>query len=472
MLEKKNRSSKDECCSSFAVGSLCGTVAGPWGHQRTANSEQGPKASPMNEAFQPTRYNHPIPHMHGRWSGSLRMGWLASFLLATAIFPASLSASALGDAARQLAHKIAVAAGPGAVSLEITNRSSLDDKSVREVRSSLETQLRTEGVRTAKPEEAMGSVEVTLSESLREYVWAAEIAIGSDERRVALVSLPRAQLGASTASTMPLILRKSFLFTQEQPILDAALVEMPGGPRLLVLDAGKVSAYHQQGGRWEQDSPLAIAHSRIFPRDLRGRLLLRRDHLFDALLPGTLCRSSAAGALTLTCNDSDDPWPLTADEGTVRAFFAPARNFFTGGLSPGIGKVSNVPSFYSAAPLPRAGYMLWILSAVDGSLHMVDGMNDQVIRGAKWGSDLAAVRSSCGTGTQLLVSENADPAQDSLRAYEIPDRDPVAASSPVEFDGTIVALWPEAGGNGAIAIVKREDTDWYEAYRISVACGS
>jgi hypothetical protein len=426
----------------------------------------------MTESSQPTRYNQPIPHMHGRWSGSLRMGWLASFIFVSAVLPAFASASVLGDAARQLAHKIASATGPGAVSLDITNRSSLDDKSVREVRSALEAQLRSEGVRTAKADESMGSVQVTLSESLREYVWSAEIVIGADERKVVLVSAPRAQSGAAPASAMPLVVRKSFLFAQDQPILDAALLDMSGGPRLLVLDASQVGVYRQQGGRWELESFLAIAHSRIFPRDLRGRLLLRRDHLFDVHLPGTICRSSVTAPLTLACNDSDDPWPLTADDGSVRAFFAPARNFFTGAFSPSIGKVSNGPSFYTAAALPRSGYALWMLAAVDGSIHMLDGVTDQVIRGAKWGSDLAAVHSSCGAGTQLLVSESGDPTQDSLRAFEIPDRDPVAASSPVEFDGPIVTLWPEGSGNGAVAIVKREDTGWYEAYRIFIACGS
>ena len=34
----------------------------------------------------------------------------------------------------------------------------------------------------------------------------------------------------------------------------------------------------------------------------------------------------------------DDPWPLTPDDGSVRAFYAASRNFFTGALSPGIGK--------------------------------------------------------------------------------------------------------------------------------------
>jgi len=401
----------------------------------------------------------------------------------------------LEDTARQLAHKIATATGPGVFALEVTNRSSLDDKSVREVRIALEAQLHVEGVRTTKAEQAMGTVDVVLSESLREYVWTAEIVIGSDEKKVAIVSLPRSPTGTPFTAAMPIVLKTTLLFAQEPRMLDVALVEMPGGSRLIVLDDGWVAIYRHQGanptGRWELEASLPIAHSRTFPRDLRGRLLLRRDRLFDVYLPATFCRSSAVAPLTLVCNDTDDltyndPWPLTTDDGGARAFFASARNFFTGALSPSIGKILNVPSFYSAAALPRSSYTLWAFVAVDGSLHLVDGMTDQAIRGAKWGSDLAAIHSSCGTGTQLLVSENENlgygesgrgdservsPERDGLRAFEIPDRDPVAASAAVEFDGRIVALW-ESSGNSATVIVRRKDAGGYEAYRVSVSCGN
>ncbi len=436
-----------------------------------------------------TRYNQRIPHMEAREStrtpSGLRLAWLTSFLLATVFLPSSLCASGLGDTARQLAHKIAAAAGPGAFALGVTNRSSLDDKSVNELRSALEAELHVEGVQATKTEQAMGTIEVVLSESLREYVWTAEIVIGSDEKKVAMVSLPRSPTGTPFAAAMPIVVKATLLFAQEQPMLDVSLVEMPGGSRLIVLDDGKVAIYRHQGanpagptpaGRWEFETSSPIAHSRTFPRDVRGRLFLLRDHLFDAYLPGTFCRSNSSAPL-LICNDTDDPWPLTSDDASVRAFFAASRNFFTGALSPGIGKVSNVPSFYSAAALPRSSYTLWVLAAVDGSLHLVDGMTDQVIRGAKWGSDLAAVHSTCGTGTQLLASEvenlgHGDRERDGLRAFEIPDRDPVAASSAVEFDGRIVALWPESSGNGATAIVRRKDTGWYEAYRVSISCGN
>ncbi len=454
----------------------------------------------MNKTPSITRYNQRIQSMRVRTSSSLRQGWLISFLLAIVFIPSTVCASPLEDTARQLAHKIATATGPGVFAFAIANRSSLDDKSADVVRSTLEAELQIAGIHAAKAEQTMGSIEVVLSENLREYVWTAEITIGSDEKKVVLISLPQPQTGTLFAAAFPVVLRSTLLFTQEQPLLDAAIVETPEGPRLLALDDGMVAIYrhHDQAanpaGPWEFETQLPIAHARAFPRDLRGRLLLRHDHLFDVYLPGTFCRSNSTAVvpLTLACNNSnsltsndptygaltydaltyDDPWPLTSEDGSVRAFFAASRNFFTGALSPAIGTVSNVPAFYSAAALPRSGNTLWAITAVDGSLHLVDGMTDQTIGGVKWGSDLAAVHSSCGMGTQLLVSESGDLEHDSVRAFEIPDRDPVAVSSAAEFDGQITALWPESGGTGALAIVQRKDTGWYEAYRLSITCGN
>ncbi len=445
----------------------------------------------MSKSPSTTRYNQPIPHMRARTSSSLRLAWLTLLLLAVLHSPSFLCASPLSDTARQLANKIAAASGSGTFVLEITNRSSLDEQSVREVRTALVDELQIEGVHAAKADQSAGTIAVVLSESLREYVWTAVITVGSDEQKVALVSLPRPPAETSFAATPPLVLKTMLLLAQEQPMLDAALIDMSrgdmsGSPRLLVLEPAAVVIYRHQAAnpaaRWELEASLPIVHSRIFPRDLRGRLLIRRDRLFDLYLPGTVCRSTTNSPLALACADSDDPWPLTADDNSVRAFYAASRNFFTGVLSPGIGKISNVPSFYSAAALPRSNYALWAFAGVDGSLHLVDGMTDQLIRSSRPGSELAALHSSCGSGTQLLISEdddsenrdsqNGDAGRDGLRAFEILDRDPVPASSAAEFDGRITALWPESGGDAAIAIVRRKDTGWYEAFRISVSCGN
>jgi len=415
--------------------------------------------------------------MPARTTSGLRLGWL-TFWLAFCLFPSPLSASNVADTARQLAQKIAANAGPGLFAFELTNHSALDEKSVREVRSALEAELHREGVQTANSDQSIGSITVVLSESLREYVWTAEIVIGSDEKKISMVSLPRPPTAITFAGAPLIVLKATLLFAQERPMLDAATIEMPGGSRLLVLDNGTVTVYHRQGsasaGRWELEESLPIAQSRIFPRDLRGRLLLRRDHLFDIYLPGVLCRSvsNAGAALTIACNGSDDPWPLTSEDGGLRAFFAPARNFFTGALSPAVGKIANVPSFYSAAAIPRANYTIWAFAAVDGSLHLVDGMTDQLVRDGKWGSDLAALHSGCGTGTQLLLSANGAPDRDSVAAFEIPDRDPISTGSAVDFDGRLTALWPESSGTSAIAVVKRKDAELYEAYRLSISCSN
>jgi hypothetical protein len=482
----------------------------------------------------PSRYNHPIRKMRARMrrrcrleSGiSLRLisfqaiPFLPSLLFIaffTALFSANASASNLGDTARQLADRVAAVTGPGSIALDVTNRSSLDEKSVREVLGALQGELRAQGVRVVSADQAMGAVNVVLSESLRELVWTAEIVIGTDSPHVVLASLARSS-GSALSAALPITLKKTLLFSQAERILDAALVDNGGegsggatsgvalsaSARLLVLDGTRVAAYRQQGGRWELEASLPIMVARAFPRDLRGRLLLRRDHLFDVYLPGTFCRSNAAMPLALTCAPSDDPWPLTAEPPTsrpltsvplaggtitpgvdgsnVRAFFASSRNFFTGALSPGIGKISNAPAFYSAAALPRPGYTLWAVAAVDGSAHVIDGVTDQAIRGARWGSDLAAARSSCGAGTQLLISgegeseapraSDRDTSRDNLRAFEIADREPVAVSPPLEFEGAITALWPDAGGTSALAVVKREDTGWYEASRITISCAN
>lgn len=435
--------------------------------------------------FHPSRprYNQLILDMRA----CLRRGWrlelrtslrLFSLLIALCSSSPFLFASNLSDAARQLAGKIAAITGPGSVALEVANRSSLDEKSVHEVRTALQGQLRALGVRVAGSEQAMGSVNVVLSESLREFVWAAEITVGNDATRVALISLPRAAVGSAFSAAPPIMLKAAPLLAQDERILDVSVIDSPAGAgsaRLLALEESRVAVYRQESGHWQMDASLPISAARAFPRDLRGRIMLRRDHLFDVYLPGTLCRSSAAMPLTLACSPSDDPWPLSAeDTGAVRAFYAPTRNFFTGVLSPGIGKVSNVPAFYSATSIPRQGYALWAVVAVDGSAHVIDGVTDQALRGLHWGSDLAAVRSGCGTGAQVLVSGESDSAKDrdTVRAYEIPDREPVAVSAALEFDGTITALWADASGTSALVVVKREDTGRYEASRITVACGN
>jgi hypothetical protein len=468
---------------------------------------------PKAESREPIcpRYNHRIRQMFARASSGLRMSFphslflllfrAASLLFSLLIFSSLLFASTFTDTARQFADRISTIAGPGAIALDVMNRSSLDEKSAGEIRTALEGQLHDRGVRTVSADQSMGTVSVVLSESLREYVWTAEISIGTDQPRLALISFPRPPSSVFVGPSLPIKLEKTLLFSQSQPILDAVVIDVGEGlsrdardsasARLLVLGADHVGIYHQVPGLrgdpggidlpktavWQLESSLPIPHIRTFPRDLRGRLILRRDRVFDVYLPGVFCRSSTFAPLRLDCNSSDDPWPLTADEtgpNAIRAFYAPARNFFTGALSPGIGRISNAPAFYSAAGIPRGDYTLWVITAVDGSLHLIDGVTDQLLRNANVGSEIAYVTLNCVRHGQILITDAGEPNhnrdRDTLRAIEIPDRDPVVVSPALEFNGSITALWSGWSRFDAVAVTHREDTGQYEAYRISTTC--
>jgi len=391
-----------------------------------------------------------------------------------------------------LAQKIVAVTGPGAVTLTLDNRSSLGRRDNEVIGNGLRVALEAVGLRFVKPEQAAASIAITLSENPRSYVWVAQIRQAAGEAAVVMVSAPRAEGPAAPRDSVPLSLRKIPLWTQEEPILDVAVLEENVAPtRIAVLDAERVSLYRWEGGKWQQEQTLALTHSRPWPRDLRGRLIAAKDHLFDIYLPGVLCRSSTNVPLSLSCRESDDPWPLVvgswsgpplpnfrsfspsattpASIAQISAFFAPTRNFFTGALAPGVGKFTTLAKFYSAAPLPRDKYALWLFASTDGQVHMVDGFTELTAK-LGWGADLASVRTSCGAGWQVLATSSADQAEDSIRAYEFPDRDPVPVSASVDFAGKVTALWTEAKGDTAVAIARNRETGNYESFRLAVAC--
>jgi hypothetical protein len=70
-----------------------------------------------------------------------------------------------------------------------------------------------------------------------------------------------------------------------------------------------------------------------------------------------------------------------------------------------------------------------------------------------------------------LVTGNGDGAGETVRAFEIADREPAAVSQPAEFTGPITALWADSDGTGAIAVSQNSETEKYETYRLSITCG-
>jgi len=388
---------------------------------------------------------------------------------------------------QQFAHKIAAVAGPGAMAVTIENRSSLEHREVEIISNGLRGALESVGISFANSDSSVASISISLSENPSTYVWVAEIRQGTAEPSVVLVSMARPEGAPVTRDSVPLALKKTLLWSQKDRILDVLVLENnPSPSHLAVLSGETLSLYRTQDGKWKAEASLRIAHNRPWPRDLRGRLVPGTDHLLDAYLPGVICRTSPAAPITLDCRDSDDPWPLApaawsaastfastpasqVHVAAVSGFFAANRNFFTGVLAPAIGKFSAAPKFYSAAPIPRDRYSVWLFAGVDGQLHLVDGISDQTAPW-NWGSDIASVHSGCGSGWQVLATNAGDQGTDAVRAYEFPDRDPVAVSSGIDFTGEITALWTESKGDTAIAIAKNPGNDDYEAFRVAVAC--
>jgi hypothetical protein len=370
----------------------------------------------------------------------------------------------------QLAAKIAAVTGPGAMAVEVVNRSSLRRTDVDEIRRGLLIQLAALGVRFVNSEQAAATVQVFLSQDLRDYVWVAEIHQGTNEPAIVMVSLPRPETQTAGHEEPAMTIHKTLLWSQADRILDVGILE--GQPaHMVVLDSNGVTVYKQQDGRWQAEQGFPVAHSRAWPRDLRGKLVLRKDHLFDAYLPGIFCRSTGTGSLTINCYDSDDPWPLGTDQFRLNGFFTPARNYFTGALAPGVGKQTTTAPFYSAAALPREKYSLWIFATLDGQVHLLDGITDQTAGKLGWGSDIATVHSVCGLGWQIMATASGDTGSDTVRAFEVLDRDPIAMSPPAEFDGAITAMWAESSGNSALAVSRNSETGRYEAFRLTIACG-
>ena len=365
-----------------------------------------------------------------------------------------------------LAHKIAAATGPGAVFLDFANRSSLSQKESDEIRRGLFLELALLGIHAVPGEQSVATVRITLSENLREYVCIAEIHQGNNQPSVVMVSLPRTSAPLHTQPAKSVSLQKTLLWTDRARILD---VVSPNAQVMLALEPERAVLLTFQNSRWQEVQSLAISHNRPWPRDMRGRLILRKDHLFDAYLPGVFCQSTTTSPLTLTCRDNDDPWPVAADQFQQRAFFASTRNFFTGAMSPAQPKQNLASPFFTAAPLPRDQYTLWIFSGVDGQIHMLDSVTDQTAR-LNWGSDIASIHSGCALGWQILATSRATGTGDSITAFEVADREPLAVSQSIDFAGDLTALWSSADGAGVTAISHNFHTGDYEAYRILVTC--
>lgn len=319
--------------------------------------------------------------------------------------------------ARELARKIAA---PEMV-LSQRNLSSLEAKDFAEARRALEAELRARGAKLV--EKAPVEARVSLAESLREYVWTAEIRRG-EEVETAIVTM---KVPAAKAPAPGVVVDRKLLWEQEQPMLDTAMI----GGQLAVLEPDRIVLALQ--------GTSGALPARAAGRDPRGRLVAEGDTLVAYLFEG-VCRAKPGG----NCLPSAEPWLLEGGSP------APGRNYFT---------LGNAPAFYTSAVAEDRGRPVRLYAGVDGRTRLASGES-----WTGWGSDIAGVETACGR--LALATRPTEP--EAIQAYRIVEGQPVAAGDPVEFAGPVTALW--STGASATAVARNSRTGRYAAFSLTVTC--
>jgi hypothetical protein len=395
----------------------------------------------------------------------IRTNRVFSLFVALLWAAAAYAANSWDAPSSEMAREIAAITGPGRISLKINNRSSISTDEIPAIRKALDKELHAAGV-VVQAKNASSDVRLTLSQNAQGYLWVAEVQEGS-EVKVAMVLLPAAA-NTSPGTTAQISIHSSLLYTQADPILDAVVLGAGSEQRLIVLEPAHLKTYTLSGSTWQFAQTFDIPHEAPLPRDLRGLVAPAKDHLFDAYLPGSVCTGTTTGEakfIAVSCSNSDDPWPVAPQ----KAFYNASRNYFAGVLVPGFG--AKLPPFYSAAQLERALGTTTLFADISGQVHLFERGSHKMVVGARdWGSDIAGMRSDCGSGAQVLASAAGSGVSDTLRVYEVSGLEAVPASAPLSFEGEITALWASADGTAARVVVRNPQGSRYEAYSVSVAC--
>jgi hypothetical protein len=363
-----------------------------------------------------------------------------------------------------LAQRIVSKAGPGtAVTLTIKNLSALSAADVNAVRTQIESELRSRGLRVVDAEQSVADLRITLSENTEGYLWVAEIRQGNSVDTVFTTVARSDSVAARPAGAMTL--QRRLLWTQDEPMLDVALVGTQMLPGAIILTPRKVAYYRIQNGTWQEADAAEITHTRPLPRDVRGMIVGAGNSPFEVVLPGVRCTISGSNPYRATCADTDDPWPMYEGQPRLDAFFSPTRNFFTGAISRS-GDSVTVPAFYSAAMF---GNSEWLFTGTDGRVQYSSFVNTLPVPVTNWGSDIASIRSKCSPDAVVLATRNGDYTQtDAVQGFQVIARDPVAVTAALDFAGPVTVL--RASGDVATAVSHNLKTGKYEAYLLTLAC--
>jgi hypothetical protein len=330
--------------------------------------------------------------------------------------PMTARSDRLEDSARELARKIAVALpAQDGLSIEVRNISSLAPDEVTVVEQTLKGELQNQSVRAPLNGTDAVNVRITLSESIKGFLWAAEISHG-DAPQVFLLAVPRSSENRIVSSAMPMTLRSEKFWEGSQSILDATIANASNGESLLLLLTGDGLLVGKIGSAVVSLVPIPFDPSGM--RAPTGAIGQSETGISVSSLSRT-CRVDPDARTLIECQSIEGPPPSRIYE-----------------------KIE--------------------VLAMPGPMHV------------ERGSQIAAVQSGCrGGGQQYLAAGTGDYTEpDAIQLFEstvvqgiIVER---RLSDLLHFAGPVIAL--QAAGTAPRAIVHNLQTGNYEAYRISVIC--
>lgn len=304
-----------------------------------------------------------------------------------------------------------------AILLTVQNLSSLDSAAVAGIRTSLEIALRRRGfvlLSPGSPDAAANTtIELTLSENLQDYIWAAAIhrlTHKDVEGQVAIVSVSRAAATPTAVSATAISLQRQMIWQQPAKILDFAVIEgdANGGFALVILEPERLGFYKSVTAQLQLDRAVTIAHEKPWPRDVRGKIDLEAQ---SATLPGVQCSGPFDHPETIQCSET---------------------------------------------ALDKAG-----LARLAGASVEISGRDAEAAK-------LGAV---CGMDSLLLASGAGDWTRpDVISAYTSADKQLTALGTPLDYAGPVIVLWPSSDRRSARVVSRNLLTGMYEASIASVSC--
>jgi len=244
-----------------------------------------------------------MPMTGANRSSFSRRTLLLLFVLAG--MPSAMRCAALEDSAQELARKIAASLpAQDAVSIEIRNLSSLTPEETTTIEQALRTDLENGGLRVTGAGSSV-SVRITLSESLKAFVWTAEI-LQADASRVMFVEVARPFENRAVSHTAQFSLHGEKFWEGPEPVLDAAIVAthdtepltvllVPDGLLVRKADSGSANKISLDSLQSKSRDPRGALLNRVFPLSV----LLESNVCTVALDPGAVseCRPAPAMAI-------------------------------------------------------------------------------------------------------------------------------------------------------------------------------